>query len=67
MICTKSMKTVNGFYRTHVRSLATLVAHRLTLSLNLCRLVNLIDVTLAFEDANNLLKLILLVMLMLTV
>ena len=37
----------NHFYRTRVRSLATLVSDWLTLS----RLVDLIDVTLACEDA----------------
>ena len=37
------------FYRTRVRSLFTLVTDSLT---NSC-LVNLIDVTLAFEDANS--------------
>ena len=39
------------FYRTRVRSLAMLVTNWLTNSL--CRLVNLIDVTLACEDANS--------------
>ena len=39
------------FYRTRVRSLAMLVTHSLTHSLTHCCLVNLIDVTLAFEDA----------------
>ena len=37
------------FYRTRVRSLAMLVTNSLTYS----RLVNLIDVTLACEDANS--------------
>ena len=42
------------FYRTRVRSLAMLVmTHSLTDSLTHCRLVNLIDVTLACEDANS--------------
>ena len=42
------------FYRTRVRSLAMLVmTHSLTDSLTHCRLVNLIDVTLAYEDANS--------------
>ena len=39
------------FYRTRVRSLAMLVTNSLTYS----RLVNLIDVTLACEDANSML------------
>ena len=38
-----------GFYRTRVRSLAMLVTHSLTD----CCSVNLIDVTLACEDANS--------------
>ena len=38
---------MNCFYRTRVRSLGMLVTHSLTDS----RLVNLIDVTLACEDA----------------
>ena len=41
----------NYFYRTQVRSLATLVRDWLTLS----RLVDLIDVTLACEDVNSML------------
>ena len=41
------------FYRTRVRSLAMLVTHWLTNSLTHCRLVNLIDVTLACEDGNS--------------
>ena len=41
------------FYRTRVRSLAMLVTHWLTNSLTPCRLVNLIDVTLAWKDANS--------------
>ena len=45
------------FYRTRVRSLFTLVTnsltHSLTDSLTHCRLVNLIDVTLACEDGNS--------------
>ena len=40
------MDATNYFYRTQVRSLATLVRDWLTLS----RLVDLIDVTLACED-----------------
>ena len=41
-------------YRTRVRSLAMLVTHSLTHSLtNNCRLVNLIDMTLACVDANS--------------
>ena len=40
-------------YRTRVRSLAMLVTHSLTDSLTHCHLVNLIDVTLAFEDADS--------------
>ena len=39
------------FYRTRVRSLVMLVSDSLTHSLTDCRLVNLIDVTLACEDA----------------
>ena len=39
------------FYRTRVRSLGMLVTHWLTHSLTHCRLVNLIDVTLACENA----------------
>ena len=41
------------FYRTRVRSLFTLVTHSLPNSLTDCCLVNLIDVTLACEDANS--------------
>ena len=41
------------FYRTRVRSLAMLVTHWLTNSLTKCRLVNLIDVSLACEDGNS--------------
>ena len=41
------------FYRTRVRSLFTLVTNSLTHWLTHCRLVNLIDVTLACEDANS--------------
>ena len=45
---------MNYFYRTRVRSLGMLVSnsltHSLTDSLTHCRLVNLIDVTLACED-----------------
>ena len=43
------------YYRTRVRSLAMLVTHWLLLThyLTDCRLVNLIDVTLACEDANS--------------
>ena len=41
--------TSNSFYRTRVRSLATLVSDSLTL----WRLVELIDVTLACEDAKS--------------
>ena len=44
-----SSRTYTLFYRTRVRSLFTLVTHSLTDS---C-LVNLIDVTLAIEDANS--------------
>ena len=40
------------FYRTRVRSLFTLVSNSLTNSLTHSCLVNLIDVTLACEDAN---------------
>ena len=40
-------------YRTRVRSLAMLVTNWLTHSLTHCRLVNLIDVTLACEDTNS--------------
>ena len=43
------MMSVSYFYRTRVRSLGMLVSNSLTHS---C-LVNLIDVTLAFEDANS--------------
>ena len=39
------------FYRTRVRSLGKLVTNSLTDSLTDCCLVNLIDVTLACEDA----------------
>ena len=50
------------FYRTRVRSLATLVTHFLTP----CRLVDLMPVTLACEDANSdLFRVLLLLMLML--
>ena len=41
------------FYRTRVRSLGMLVSDSLTDSLTHCRLVNLIDVTLACEDGNS--------------
>ena len=41
------------FYRTQVRSLGMLVTNSLTDSLTHCRLVNLIDVTLACEDGNS--------------
>ena len=41
------------FYRTRVRSLAMLVSDSLTHSLTPSRLLNLIDVTLACEDANS--------------
>ena len=41
------------FYRTRVRSLFTLVTNSLTHSLTHSCLVNLIDVTLACEDANS--------------
>ena len=48
---------INSIYRTRVRSLAMLVTHWLTHwltdSLTDSCLVNLIDVTLAFEDANS--------------
>ena len=40
-----------NFYQTRVRSLAMLVTNSLTNSLTDCRLVNLIHVTLACEDA----------------
>ena len=43
----------NCFYQTQVRSLFTLVTHSLTNWLTDCCLVNLIDVTLACEDANS--------------
>ena len=49
MLLSTSNVFVNCFCRTRVRSLATLVTHSLTHS---C-LVDLIDVTLAFEDANS--------------
>ena len=39
------------FYQTRNRSLAMLVSNSLTDSLTNCRLVNLIDVTLACEDS----------------
>ena len=42
-----------SFYRTRVRSLGMLVSNSLTHSLTDCCLVNLIDVTLACEDANS--------------
>ena len=45
--------TVHIFYRTRVRSLFTLVTNSLTHSLTNSCLVNLIDVTLAYEDANS--------------
>ena len=41
------------FYRTRVRSLGMLVTHSLTNQLTDSCLVNLIDVTLACEDANS--------------
>ena len=41
------------FYRTRVRSLSCLVSNSLTDSLTHCRLVNLIDVTLACKDTNS--------------
>ena len=41
------------FYRTRVRSLAMFVSDSLTHSLTHSRLANLIDVTLACEDANS--------------
>ena len=41
------------FYRTRVRSLGMLVSNSLTNWLTNCCLVNLIDVTLACEDANS--------------
>ena len=44
---------VGDFYRTRVRSLILLVTHSLTDSLTDCRLVNLIDVSLACEDGNS--------------
>ena len=44
-------KIYQSFYRTRVRSLAMLVTHSLTNSLTHCRLVKLIDVILACEDA----------------
>ena len=44
---------IGCFYRTRVRSLVMLVTNRLTHSLTHCRLVNLIDVTLACEDGNS--------------
>ena len=42
----------SDFYRTRVRSLSMLVTHSLPNSLTNCCLVNVIDVTLACEDAN---------------
>ena len=45
------LQVLSDFNRTRVRSLAMLVTHSLTDSLTHCRLVNLIDVTLACEDA----------------
>ena len=42
-----------SFYRTRVRSLVMLVSNSLTHWLTDCCLVNLIDVTLACEDANS--------------
>ena len=54
---------ISLFYRTRVRSLVMLVTHSLHWLTHSC-LVNLIDVTLACEDANsNLLRLLLLLML----
>ena len=44
---------MQSFYRTRVRSLAMLVTNSLTDSLTHCRLKNLIDLTLACEDANS--------------
>ena len=44
---------LSDFYRTRVRSLAMLVSDSLTHSLTDSCLVNLIDVTLACEDANS--------------
>ena len=46
---TRLTSDYNLFYRTRVRSLGMLVSNSLTD----CRLVNLIDVTLACEDANS--------------
>ena len=43
----------NIFYRTRVRSLGMRVGDSLTHSHTHCRLVNLIDVTLACEDGNS--------------
>ena len=42
-----------SFHRTRVRLLGMLVTNWLTQSLTDCRLVNLIDVTLACEDDNS--------------
>ena len=47
------LQSVTVYYRTRVRSLLTLVTNSLTHSLTNSCLVNLIDVTLAFEDVNS--------------
>ena len=44
---------LTSFYRTRVRSLSCLVSNSLTHSLTHSCLVNLIDMTLACEDANS--------------
>ena len=51
--CLEEFQRITSFYRTRVRSLAMLVTHWLTNWLTNCRLVNLIDVTLACEDTNS--------------
>ena len=45
--------TSNSFYRTRVRSLATLVSDSLTNSLTHSCFIDLFDMTLACEDANS--------------
>ena len=45
--------TSNSFYRTRVRSLATLVSDSLTYSLTHSCFMDLFDMTLACEDANS--------------
>ena len=53
MISSNKFVPQDTFYRTRVRSLAMLVSDSLPHSLTHSCLVNLIDVTLACEDANS--------------